>query len=170
MSELDLGLLLLRLMLAALLLGHAVQKSLGWLGGNGVAKTAEVFESWGFRPGRLMVLLAAGCELVGALSVGSGLLFRLGCAVLIGTLIVAATPAAEANGLWAQRGGCEVPATYAGVAVCLAVAGPGDAALDHAIGIGDGGWTGAVAALVVGVLAAVPPLANRRRLLRVSAS
>jgi len=165
MSEVDAGLLMLRLLLAALLLGHAVQKSLGWLGGNGLAATATVFESWGFRPGRPMVLLAATCELLGALSVGSGLLFRLGCAILIGTLVVAATPAA-ASGFWAQRGGCELPATYAGIAACLAVSGPGDASLDHAIGIGDLGWLGAALALVVGVVAAVPPLLNRRRLLR----
>lgn len=169
MSEIDLGLLLLRLGLATLLAGHAVQKSLGWLGGLGATKTAAVFESWGFRPGRALVLLAAVCELTGAFLVGSGLVFRLGCAILIGTLIVAAAPSA-ANGLWAQRGGCEVPATYAGVAVCLAVTGPGGAALDRAIGLGDGGWPGAAAAIVVGVLAAVPPLLNRRRALRATAA
>lgn len=167
MTEIDLGLLLLRLMLAALLLGHAVQKSLGWLGGLGREKTAEVFESWGFRPGRSMVLMAALCEALGAFSIASGLFFRVGCAVLIGTLIVAAAPSSS-NGLWAQRGGCEVPATYAGIAGCLAVSGPGAASLDNALGLPDGSWVGAALALILGALAAVPPLLSRRRNLRLT--
>lgn len=165
MSETDLGLLLLRLFLAAMLLGHATQKSLGWFGGLGAERTAEVFESWGFRPGRPMVLMAAACELAGAVALATGLCFRLGCAVLVGTLVVAAAPSA-AQGLWAQRGGCELPATYAAIASCLAVSGPGAVALDRALGIPDGGWTGAGAAIVLGVLGAVLPLVNRRRVLR----
>ncbi len=164
MSETDVGLLLLRLLLAALLACHALQKSLGWLGGNGLTKTAAVFETWGFRPGRQLVVLAAVAELAGALSVASGLLFRVGCAILIGTLVVAAAPSAV-NGLWAQRGGCEVPVLYAVMAACLAVTGPGQAALDEALDLPDNGWLGA-AAIAAGLLAAVPPLLNRRRVLR----
>lgn len=167
MSALDLGLLLLRLGLAALLAGHALQKSLGWFRGMGLARTADAFEAWGFRPGRPHVLLATTCELVGAVLLATGLLTRLGCAVVIGTMIVAAAPNAV-NGLWAHLGGCEVPVTYAGIAVALAVTGPGRISIDHAAGLPDGDGWGA-AAIVVGVLAAVPPLLNRRRAVRTAA-
>lgn len=168
MSAVDLGLFLLRLGLAALLTGHSVQKSLGWLRGMGPARTAETFESWGFRPGWAMVRIAATCELVGALSLATGLLMRLGCAVVLGTMIVAASPNAR-NGLWAHLGGCEVPVTYGGIAACLAITGPGRISIDHAAGLPDGGGWGAALAIALGALAAVPPLLNRRRALRVDA-
>lgn len=165
MTEVDLGLLLLRLFLAALLVGHALQKSLGWFRGMGWARTAEVFETWGFRPGRVHVGLAAGCELLGATLLATGLLTRLGCAVVIGTMIVAAAPNAV-NGLWAHLGGCEVPVVYAGMATAVAVAGPGRYSLDHATDLPDAGGWGALFAVLVGVVAAVPPLLARRRDLR----
>lgn len=164
MNEVDAGLLVLRLFVAVLIAGHALQKSRGLFGGLGLQKTAEVFEAWGFRPGRPMVIVAAVAELTGAVLVGSGLLLRLGCAVLIGTLIVAAAPSA-ANGLWAQRGGCEVPVLYAGMAAALAITGPGRASLDHALGTPSPAWLGPLA-IVVGVVAAVPPLMNRQRALQ----
>lgn len=163
-TAVDVGLLVLRLGLAALLLGHSLQKSLGWFRGMGVTRTADVFESWGFRPGRPHVLLAAACELAGALLLATGLLTRLGAAIVIGTMLVAAAPNAT-NGLWAHLGGCEVPVTYAGVAACLAITGPGRLSLDRAIDLPDGGGWGAVVAIAVGVVAAVPPLLTRRRAL-----
>ncbi|WP_028805468.1 DoxX family protein [Streptomyces sp. 142MFCol3.1] len=165
MTETDLGLLLLRLGLAALLAGHGFQKSLGWFRGMGLARTAEVFESWGFRPGRPLVLLAAGCELLGALLLATGLLTRVASAVVIGTMLVAAAPNAV-NGLWAHLGGCEVTVVYAYLAACLAVTGPGHLSLDNAAGLPDGGGWGAALAIVVGALAAVPPLLRRRSALR----
>ncbi len=168
MNEVDAGLLLLRLFLAGLLLGHGLQKSLGWLGGAGITQTAHIFESWGFRPGRTLVALAATCEVVGAAMVATGLGFQLGCAIVIGTMIVAAAPSA-ANGLWAQRGGCEVPVMYACIATSLAITGPGSLALDRALDLPDGGWPGAVITVLAGGLAAVPPLLARQRELRSSA-
>ncbi|WP_306819911.1 DoxX family protein [Streptomyces sp. CA-210063] len=59
----NLGLLLLRLLLAALLFGHGTQKLFGWFGGAGLAGTAAVFDRWGFVPARRMVLVAAAAEL-----------------------------------------------------------------------------------------------------------
>ena len=166
-THLDAGLLALRLGLAALLAGHALQKSMGWFRGMGVARTAAVFETWGFRPGRPHVLLAACCELLGAMLLATGLLTRVGCAVVIGTMLVAAAPNAV-NGLWAHLGGCEVPVAYAGIAACLALTGPGRIAVDHAADLPTGNAWAGVLAIAVGVLAAVPPLLNRRRTLRTS--
>ncbi|MFE6488595.1 hypothetical protein ACFVGN_37475, partial [Streptomyces sp. NPDC057757] len=70
------------------------------------------------------------------------------------------------NGLWAHLGGCEVPVTYAAIAACPALTGPGSLSVDEAADLPDAGAGGAIAAIVVGVLAAVPPLLNRRRALR----
>lgn len=161
------GLLFLRLLLAALLLGHTTQKMFGWFRGAGLTKTAATFDVWGFRPGRQMAIMAACCETIGASSVSLGLLTPAGCAVVIGTMIVAAAPNA-ANGLWAHLGGCEVPVTYCGIAIALAFIGPGRYSLDHAFGLNalrDTGWS--IAAVAVGVLAAIAPLVRRRAVLHV---
>ena len=166
----NVGLLLLRLMLAALITGHACQKLFGWFRGGGPTGHGAIFEQWGFRPGPRMAVIAGVCELLGAGSISLGLLTPGGCAVLIGTMIVAAS-ANVANGLWAHLGGCEVPVIYAGIAAVLALTGPGRFSLDHALGLhalNHLGWGGG--AIVLGVLAAIPPIARRNRVLRSSSS
>lgn len=161
----SLGLLLLRLLLAALLFGHATQKLFGWFGGNGPAGTGEIFARWGFRPGPQLVVLAGVCELLGAGSIALGLLTPGGAAVVVGTMVVAAAPNA-ANGLWAHQGGCEVPVVYAGLGAVLGFTGPGAWSLDHAAGLGSlSGAAWGVAAVLVGLAAAVPPLLRRRHVL-----
>lgn len=162
MSGLNAGLLVLRLGFAALLTGHATQKLFGWFRGGGPAGSGALFEQWGFRPGVRMAVVAGLCELLGAGSLALGLLVPAGCAVVIGTMIVAASPNAG-NGLWAHLGGCEVPAVYAFLGAVLALTGPGRYALDRALGIGTFthlGW--GIAAIAAGVLAAVPMLLRRR--------
>jgi putative oxidoreductase len=166
-DHVDAGLLALRILLAALLFGHATQKSVGWFGGGGRSKTAPVFESWGFRPGTVMVTAAAVSELVGATLIVTGLAFPLGCAIVLGTMIVAASPSAK-NGLWAQYGGCEVPVVYGALAACLAISGPGAASLDHALDVQTHQWWVPVAAIALGVGAAIPPIVRSRKLLRAS--
>ncbi|MBN6041164.1 DoxX family protein [Amycolatopsis sp. 195334CR] len=156
----DLGLLLFRLLLAGLLFGHATQKLFGWFHGAGVDGTAAVFEQWGFVPGRRMVVLAALAELTGAASIATGLLTPGGCAVVVGTMTVAAVATAP-SGFWAQRGGCEVPFCYGALAAVLAFTGPGAWSLDHAFGLLDAGLGWGLAALATGLAAAAVPLLLR---------
>jgi putative oxidoreductase len=162
----NLGLLLLRLLLAALLFGHGTQKLFGWFGGAGRAGTAAVFDRWGFVPARRMVLVAGAAELAGAASVAAGLLTPGGCAVVVGTMAVAAVATAP-NGFWAQQGGCEVPFWYGAVAVVLAFTGPGAWSLDHALGLNQlGGYAWGFAALALALATAAVPLTARSRVLR----
>lgn len=162
----NLGLLVLRVFLAAILSGHATQKLFGWFRGAGPAGTGTMFERWGFRPGTAMAVLAGVCELVGAGSIGFGLITPAGCAIIIGTMIVAAVPN-SVKGLWAHLGGCEVPVVYAGLGVVIALTGPGRFSLDNALGLDQLhklGW--GIAAIVVGVVSCLPPLFRRRATLR----
>lgn len=162
----SLGLLLLRLLLAGLLFGHSTQKLLGWFGGAGPAGTGAVFAGWGFVPGAPMAVLAGLTELAGAASIATGLLTPGGCALVIGTMTVAAAATAP-NGFWAQKGGCEVPFCYGALAVVLAFAGPGPWSLDRALGLtwlSGYGW--GAAAVAVGLAAAVVPLTLRARVRR----
>ena len=164
------GLLLLRLLPAALLTGHATQKLFGWFRGAGPAGSGALFETWGFRPGRTLAIIAGCCELTGAASAALGLLTPAGCAVVVGTMTVAAAPTAG-KGLWAHLGGCEVPVLYALLAAILAVTGPGRFSLDHALGMTTlNGPAWGAAAVALGLAAAVPMLLRRRAALRTDAA
>ncbi|WP_327365346.1 DoxX family protein [Streptomyces sp. NBC_01217] len=160
------GLLLLRLLLAALLFGHATQKLRAWFGGAGLVGTGAVFEGWGFVPGARMALVAGLAELAGAVSIAAGFLTPGGCAIVVGTMTVAAV-ATAANGFWAQRGGCEVPFWYGAVAAVLGFTGPGPWSLDAALSLDRlSGYAWGSAALALGLLASAVPLAGRTRVLR----
>ena len=65
-ATLGTGLLLARLILGVLLVGHATQKLLGWFGGYGIAGTARNSSSWASVPGRLFVITAAFSEVAAA--------------------------------------------------------------------------------------------------------
>ncbi|KIH99500.1 hypothetical protein LP52_06245 [Streptomonospora alba] len=161
----DIGLLLLRLALAALLMGHAAQKSLGWFRGASLEGTASMFHSLGFRPARPMVVLASVSEAVAAVLILLGLLTPLGTAIAVGTMTVAASANAE-KGLWAHHGGYEVALVYALIAAALGFTGPGAYSLDALLGQSAPPlWAGA-GAVVLGLAAAVPVLLRRRGALR----
>ena len=49
----DTGLMIARLIFGLLMTAHGAQKLLGWFGGHGLAAVAGMFDSLGFRPGRL---------------------------------------------------------------------------------------------------------------------
>ncbi|MEU6148272.1 DoxX family protein [Streptomyces sp. NPDC047081] len=152
----DLGLLLLRLIVGGLIFGHGAQKAFGVFGGMGPAGTAPVFESWGLRPGRPLVLLAATCELLGSTLLLLGLATPLGAAQTLGTLAVAAWVNAR-NGLWAAKGGYELALLYATAAGALAFTGPGRYSIDRAFEVTDeyGVASGLVAAAAALLLAGV---------------
>ncbi|WP_147915454.1 DoxX family protein [Ruania zhangjianzhongii] len=161
----DTGILILRLVLAAVLLAHATQKSVGWFGGNGLTKQAEIFASLGLRPGRAMVLVASASELSAATLLTLGLLTPLGALAAAGTMTVAGlTMQLAAGKFWNVAGGGEYPYLIAVVAVALGITGPGGYSLDAAIGgplfgfaADPPAWVGAV--IVVSAAAAAVPFA-----------
>lgn len=172
----DLGLLLLRLVLAAILYMHATQKLLGWFSGPGLEKQAQVFHNLGHRPGRQMVLLASACELTGSALVALGLITPLGAAMLAGTMAVAGGTLTLIKGtVWNVAGGGEYPLVLATFAVVLGFAGPGQWSIDKAIGApwvnhsGTAAVTGLIV-LVVAALAAAAALLRTRSLLRPAAA
>ena len=61
----DIGLLLLRLAVGLTIAAHGAQMLSGWFGGQGLAKTGQLFEALGFPPGRSYALLAALAEIGG---------------------------------------------------------------------------------------------------------
>lgn len=157
------GLLLARIVLGSLMAAHGSQKLFGWFGGHGLAATAGMFDTLGFRPGRLFATVAAATEFVSGLLVVGGLLGPVGPALMISVMIVAAASVHLRNGLFATRNGIEVPLLYATGAAALALTGPGAYSLDAALGLG--GLSSPVVAgiaLAAGVLGGVGNLMVRR--------
>lgn len=161
----DIGILLLRLILATILFAHATQKTFGWFQGNGLDQQAGIFASLGLRPGRPMVIMASSCELVAATCLVLGLLTPLGALVAVGTMTVAGlTMHLSAGKFWNVAGGGEYPYVLASAAATLGFAGAGRYSLDAVLedtssvfstALTPNPWIG-IAIVLIGVLSAIP--------------
>jgi putative oxidoreductase len=165
----DTGLLILRVVLGLLLVGHGSQKLFGMFGGHGPEGTGGFFHSIGFRPGRPMALVAGATEVGAGVLLALGLLTPLAAAATVGTLFVASSVHWK-NGLWGQNGGFELPLFYAVTAVALAFTGPGAYSLDNAVGLdrfNGSGW--GVLAAALGLAAGFVVVSRARRALTADA-
>ena len=160
----EIGLLLLRVVVGALLIGHGTQKLFGWFGGYGLDGVAGWFSSIGFRPAKPMAVVAGLGEAGGGLLLLLGLLNPLAAAAVIGTLLVAAST--HLPKVWATDGGLELPLVFAVVAATLGFTGPGRYSLDNALGLDLAGAGWGTAALVAGVLGAVVVAGRARATVR----
>ncbi|MDU0332458.1 DoxX family protein [Paenibacillus sp. 3LSP] len=128
--NLELALLIIRLVLGLTMMGHGAQKLFGWFGGHGPRGTGGWFESIGMKPGVLMAVLAGLAEFGGGLLVATGLFTHVGVALLILTMIVAIVSVHGKNGYWSTSGGFEYNLLLIAVLVGLMLSGAGDYSLD----------------------------------------
>ncbi|WP_432847950.1 DoxX family protein [Amycolatopsis sp. CA-161197] len=168
----DVGLLLLRLLVAFILYAHATQKLRAWFRGPGLDGIAVVFTALGQVPARPLAKLAAWCELSAALLIVLGFATPLGAAIGAGTMLVAGfAMSAKSGALWNSLGGGEYPLTLAIMAISFAFSGPGSISLDGGLGLP---WYGTgeraaligLAAVVLAIVAAVPPIFRTVRIRR----
>jgi putative oxidoreductase len=131
----DVGLLVLRLVLGVIFIGHGAQKLFGSFGGPGLKGTAQGFEQLGLRPGRLMAILAGLAEFLGGILVIWGFLTPLAALALIVVMIVAVLTVHLKYGFFNTNGGYEFNLALAGMAVTLLIAGTGAYSLDSVLGI-----------------------------------
>src|SRR5687768_4340348 len=110
--KMDTGLLVLRIVVGVLLVGHGTQKLFGWFGGHGLTGTAGFFRSDGYWPPRLMAGFAGGAELVGGTGLALGLVTPLAGAIVIGTMLNVAVVIYRRNRLWAADNGYEYPLVF----------------------------------------------------------
>ncbi|WP_066390293.1 DoxX family protein [Neobacillus mesonae] len=126
----NLGLLIIRLVIGVLFIGHGAQKLFGWFGGYGLKGTGGWFESIGMKPGVTIALFAGLAELIGGILFVLGLLTPLAGIMIAGTMVMAIVKVHAANGLWATSNGYEYNLTLLAVAIGIALIGPGQYALD----------------------------------------
>ena len=159
----NIGLLLLRVVVGGLFVGHGCQKLFGWFGGHGPRGTAGFFSSLGYRRPELMALVAAVAETTGGTLLALGLLTPVASAAIAGVMLNAIVAVHLRNGLWVTSGGFEYPLVLATVAVALAFTGPGAFSVDAVLDLTLGGVRSGLLALVLGVVSAAGALSLRRR-------
>ena len=129
-----LGLLLLRLVIGGLFVGHGAQKLFGAFGGHGPEATGAFFEKLGLRPGKQMALAAGANEAGGGALVAAGLATPVGASLISATMLVAIAKVHGEKGPWVTGGGYEYNLLILAALFALSEIGPGPLSLDHARG------------------------------------
>lgn len=130
---LALGLLLVRLVVGLLFIGHGAQKLFGWFGGYGPKGTGGWMESVGIKPGVAMAVLAGLMELLGGVLFAAGLLTPLAAVLIAATMVGAIVKVHGPNGLWSTANGYEYQLVLLVVAIGVALTGAGAYSLDALI-------------------------------------
>lgn len=154
----DAGLLLLRVVIGLLFIGHGTQKLFGWFGGGGIRGTQGYFQSLGY-PSRMAIL-------AGTAEAGGGALLALGwftplAAAAITVVMVNVIGVKWSHGVWEVRDGFEYPLTVGAVMALLALGGPGAYSIDGLLGWHLAGRGSGAAAMVVAVVVAAGTQAMR---------
>ena len=131
----DVGLLVLRLVLGVIFIGHGAQKLFGSFGGPRISGFAKMLEHLGVKPAKPMAILAGLAEFVGGILVILGFLTPLAALALIGVMIVAVLTVHLKNGFFNTNGGYEFNLALAGMALTLLIVGAGAYSLDAVLGI-----------------------------------
>ena len=158
--QLDLGLLLLRLVVGALLVGHGAQKLFGWFGGPGLAAATGLFGGHlRLRPALFWAVVGSLTEIGGGLLLAAGLLWPLGPVAIVAAMLMALT--VHWPRFWAQDGGIEFPLVLLVVALAFGLTGPGLYSLDAAVQVHLPEPMSLVAGLIAAVLGVGLALATR---------
>ncbi|MFC4775624.1 DoxX family protein [Paenibacillus sp. GCM10023252] len=126
----DTGLLIIRLVVGLLFIGHGAQKLFGWFGGYGVKGTGGWFESIGMKPGVFMALSAGLTEVLGGILFAAGLWTWVGAVLIIIPMLIAIVKVHGANGLWVTQNGYEYNLVLIAAALGVALIGAGEFSLD----------------------------------------
>jgi len=162
----NVGLLIVRIVVGGLFVGHGTQKLFGWWGGNGLKGTGGWLDSLGYRPGTTMAALAGVAEAGDGLLLVLGLITPLGAAAVIGVMVNAMLAVHVQHGMWNSDGGAEFPLTMATVAAMLGFTGPGRFSLDRAMGLDLSGIVWGLLTVLVGIMGGIALFAYRSSVTR----
>ncbi|HEX4443714.1 MAG TPA: DoxX family protein [Galbitalea sp.] len=130
----DVAALLLRVIIFAVMFFHGTQKLFGWWGGRGLDGAEAFFTSLGFRPPRLVALVASTTETIASVLLLLGLVTPLAVAMLIGVFTNIAAIHVR-NGLESKKHGFELELVMFGSVAAVGLLGPGLVSLDSLLGL-----------------------------------
>jgi putative oxidoreductase len=161
-ASMSIALLILRIVVGGLLIGHGTQKLFGCWGGGGMKGTAQFFTSLRYPNGKLMAALAGATETGGGLLLAIGFLTPLAAAAIIGVMLNAIVAVHWNKGLWVTNGGFEYPLVVAATAFAVAWGGAGRYSIDGQLSRFQDHVGAGLTAFVIGASAALLVLSSRR--------
>lgn len=145
------GLLILRLCLGVIFIGHGSQKLFGWFGGRGPRGTGEMFSRSGLKPGMVTAVIGGSAEAAGGALLILGALVPFASAAIATVMVGAIITVHARNGFWNTSGGYEYPLLALCTAIALAFTGPGRVSIDAVTHLALRGavWGGSAIALTI---------------------
>lgn len=156
----DLGLMLLRMGLGALLIAHGLHTAFGWWGGPGLSGFRQSLVEVGFQHATIVTYASVGVQIGAGVLLVLGLFTPVASAAAVGYLInaLAAAVAAQPDSGYLPfflPDGHEFEVVLLVVAVALVLSGPGRYGLDAGRGWARRPFVGSIVALVLGIAAGV---------------
>jgi putative oxidoreductase len=158
----DLALLVLRLVVGLLFVGHGAQKLFGAFGGGGLEGTAGMFDNISLRPGWLHARAAGTAEFLGGVLIALGLFTPFAAAALIAVMTAAIITVHARNGIWNTNQGYEFNLVLIAAVFALAGIGAGSWSLDNAFSFDLHGVIWALGALAAGIIGGVGTVLSGR--------
>lgn len=156
----DLGLMLLRVGLGALLIAHGLQKAFGWWGGPGLGGFQDSLTGLGYQHANILTYVGTGAQIGAGVLLVLGLFTPLAAAAALAYLLnalLASVSAAPGAGYFAffLPEGHEYEITLIVLAAAIILTGPGRYGFDAGRGWARRPFIGSFAALVLGIGAGV---------------
>lgn len=126
--ELDIAVLLMRLLLGLTMAAHGWNK---FFGTGGIQARAAWFESIGMKPGLFTARAAASVEVAAGLALALGAFTPLAAAGFVAVMLVAIRTVSGRNGFFITANGYEYNLVLAATPVLLAMIGPGRFSIDQ---------------------------------------
>jgi putative oxidoreductase len=163
----DLGLMLLRVGLGALLIAHGLRKAFGWWGGQGLNGFEDSLADLGYQHAGILSYLATGTQIAAGALLVLGLFTPLAAAAALAYLVNALLAAAAAQGDFGGDSGYfddfpfflpeghEFQITLIVVTVAIILIGPGRYGFDAGRGWARRPFVGSFAAVLLGIGAGI---------------
>jgi len=121
----DIAVLILRFGLGIMFMAHGLQKAVGMFDGPGIKGFSEMLSGLGFAPAVFWAYIAAYLELIGGISLISGIFVRVTSILFLIFIVIAAIKVHLAKGFFLSSGGFEYNFIIACVCLALILLGAG---------------------------------------------